>query len=149
MKREIAALHARAFCHATEDSVKVRAAIANAFGECELQVQQTEGYHGNAISILECSIQDDAGILGFFSKLADDDIGQLLKTLDERVDEDCHLFLKVDKQSAYQGLITLSSGEDVLSVRAKVRSFPAKRELAVEAAREYLNGVLERKRANG
>ena len=149
MRREITALHIRAFSHATEDIVKVRAAVTNAFGDCELHVHQTEGHHGNPISIIECSLQDASSILGFFSKLSDEDIDHLIRTLDERTDDDCHLFFKLDKQSAYQGSIKLSSGEDVLSVRAKVRSFPAKRELAVEAAREYLMGVLEHRRARG
>lgn len=148
VKRDLGVLHARTFCHATEDIVKVRTAMANAFGACELHVQETEGHHGNPISILECSMQDADGVLEFFSKIGDDDLQQLLRTLDERVDDGCHLFLKIDKQSAYQGDIRLSSGEDVLSVRVKVRSYPAKRELAVEAASEYLLGVLERRKAS-
>lgn len=147
VKRDLGVLHARTFSHATEDIVKVRTAMENAFGECDLQVQETEGHHGNPISIIECSLQDADAILEFFSKLGDADIDHLLKTLDERVDDDCHLFLKVDKQSAYQGRIKLSSGEDVLSVRVKVRSFPAKRELAIAAAGDYLLGVLERGKA--
>ncbi len=147
MKREISALHARALCHATEDFGKVQEAMRNAFGDCGLQVRETEGHHGNPIIIIECTVQDAGGILGFFSKLSDADLHQLLETLEERVDEDSHLFLKVDKQSAFKGRITLSSGEDVLSVRAKVRSFPARRELAVEAAKEYLRGVLGSRKA--
>lgn len=145
MKSEISALHARAFCHATEDFERVRAAMANAFGECELQTHRTEGHHGNPIVILECTIQDAGGILGFFSKLSDEDIRELLRTVEDRVDDDSHLFLKIDKQSAFKGDFKLSSGEDVLSIRAKVRSFPARRELAIEAAREFFTTMLGRR----
>lgn len=148
MKRGISALYARTFCHATEDIDKVRAALTNAFGDCDIEVHWTAGHHGNPLSVLECSVQDGAGIFAFFSKLAEDDMRQLLRTLDERIDGDCNLFLRVDKQLAYQGIIKTASGEDVLSVRAKVQSFPARRENAVEAAGEYLTGVLERVKAS-
>jgi len=131
-------LHARALCHATEDLDKVKTAIMNAVGEADLNITYGEGHHGNPIEILEAAIEVEDGIIGFFERFDRADIENLRRTLNARVDDGCNLFVKVDKQSAFKGLIKLGSGDDVISVRIKIRAFPARVALAQEVADEFL-----------
>ena len=142
MKKTFASLHARAFCHATEDLDKVKKAMENALGQTEIKVSKTEGVHGNPIAVLEASVVDSDGIAEFFGKLSEGDLSELLATLGERVDDGCNLFLRIDKQEAYKGLQRLATDGDVISIRLRVRAYPAKREIAYAAAKKYVEEEL-------
>lgn len=135
-------LHARALSHATEDPKKVERAMLNVFGDIELRTTRTEGHHGNPILVIEAHIADMRTIDGFFRRLTEEDVELLASTLARRIDEGCSLYLKLDKQRAFLGEIRLGSGDDVISVRAKVRAFPARCEVAQVAVLGYLKELL-------
>ena len=137
MKGIFAVLHARAICHATEDLDKVKSTLENTFGKTEIDVSQTEGHHGNPIIILEVVTRDIDVIDGFFSRLNDSDIDEILASLRSRMDDGCNLFIRIDKQAAFNGDIRLGRSDDVISVRIQVRTFPSKYEIASSAVREY------------
>ncbi len=139
-------LHARALCHATEDLDRVKTAMVNVMGDVEMRVSKTEGHHGNPIVILEAAVEDARAIDGFFARVSDEDLEELIGSLERRVDDGCNLFLKLDKQDAFAGRAHLGAGDDVISVRAKARVFPAKREIAKEALEEYLRKALDSRR---
>ena len=138
MKRIFSVLHARTFCHATEDLCRVKTALENAVGKSEIRISRTEGHHGNPIFILETTLEEWDGMDGFFSRLGKEDIEELLSSLSSRIDESCDLFIRLDKQSAFKGETKLGRNDDVISVRIHVRSYPSKREIAASAVREYL-----------
>ena len=142
MKKPFAVLHARTFCHATEDFERVKSALENAVGKSETKISKTEGHHGNPIVIIETAVEGMDGIDMFFSKLSRTDVGELLSSLSSRIDDSCDLFVRIDKQAAFKDEIRLGRDDDVISVRIRVRSFPAKREAAYMIVREYLEGVL-------
>jgi len=142
VRKPFAVLHARTFCHATEDLERVRSALENAVGKSEINISKTEGHHGNPIVILEAAVEGMDGIDRFFSKLSRIDVGELLSSLRSRIDDSCNLFVRIDKQAAFKDEIRLGRDDDVISVRVRVRSFPAKREAAYMIAKEYLEGVL-------
>lgn len=146
MSGVFSSLHARALGHATEDLDRVKAAMVNVMGEVELRVSRTEGHHGNPIIILEAAIEDAKVIDGFFARISDRDMEALIESLEKRVDDGCNLFLKLDKQDAFAGRSRLGAGDDVISVRAKARVFPAKREIAMDALGEYLRTALASRR---
>lgn len=141
MNRPFGALHARTFCHATEDLGRVRAALENALGKHELRTLRTEGHHGNPITILETTVEDTDAIDEFFSRFGAADLDELLSSLGSRIDDDCNLFLRIDKQAAFKEEIRLGRNDDVIMVRVRVRSFPAKHEIALATAREYLESM--------
>jgi RNA binding exosome subunit len=64
----------------------------------------------------------------------------VIAELDERVDENCSLFLRLDKQAAFGGDVRLGEG---ITLRSKVEAYPAKRETAVENAREALTELVD------
>lgn len=143
MNRPFAGLHARAFCHATEDLDKVKTALQNTVGEADIRISRTEGHHGNPITIVETSVEMMREISSFFERLEKDDLRLLLETLPSRVDDGCNLFIKIDKQAAYSGRIRMKRNGDVVSVRAKVRAFPATSEVAQATARAFLESLLQ------
>ena len=64
----------------------------------------------------------------------------MIDELDQRVDDNCALFLRLDKQAAFRGEVRLGSG---ITVRAKVEAYPAKQATAVENARETLTRLAD------
>jgi RNA binding exosome subunit len=133
------------FCHATEDLEKVQRALLNTIGDAEVQITRTEGHHGNPITIVEASVESIEEISRFFDKLAPDDLRFILDTLSIRVDEGCNLFIKIDKQAAYEERIRLGSNEDIISIRLKVIAFPAKCEIAQGTTRTFIDGIVLKK----
>jgi RNA binding exosome subunit len=133
------ALHARTFCHATEDLDRVRTALENAVGACEIRITKTEGHHGNPILVLEATIEEKKGIDEFFSSLGEENIEEILSSLSSRMDESCNLFIRLDKQAAFKGEMRLGS-VDVISVRIRVQSYPSRSDISASSVQQYFLG---------
>jgi len=119
--------------------------MRNTIGDAEIQIARTEGHHGNPITIVESSVKSIEEIARFFEKLAADDLRFVLDTLSTRVDEGCNLFLKIDKQSAYEEHIRLGHNDDVISIRIKVIAFPARCDIAQGATRTFIDSIVLKK----
>jgi len=130
----------RAFCYATEDDKRVEQALRTFLPEeVEIERAESEGYHGDRIVVLSCRVETADEMRHVLSKVAElPDSDRLLSELDERVDDNCSLFLRFDKQSAYRGEVALGEG---VTFRAKVEAYPAEKEAAVENAREALSAL--------
>jgi RNA binding exosome subunit len=134
-------LHARTLSHATEDLEKVKLALLTAVGSDDITVSRTDGLHGNPIVVLESHVDDDETIHRFFDRLSSDDLGEILRTLEARMDDKCNLFIKLDKQAAFNGTVKLGRNDDVVSVRLRVRAFPAKLSIASAIVIEFIGGL--------
>lgn len=141
-------LELRTFCHATESEEKVRKALAFVSDGREVTVVHSEGYHGNKILIMECVISRKADIRAFFRRLSASDLKALLDTMDNRMDEDGQFFFRLDKQKAFLEEMVLFTGDDCIHVRAKVESYPKRREKALENAKSMLQELIERAPGN-
>jgi len=98
--------------------------------------EESEGHHGDRIVVRSARVEDADGVRHVLDRLADaPEFDRLLDELDERVDGNCSLFVRLDKQAAFRGEVRLGRG---ITLRAKVEAYPAKREAAVENAREAL-----------
>ncbi|MCQ4152652.1 MAG: exosome subunit [Archaeoglobi archaeon] len=139
MKGKIEWIKVSAVVHSTESREKVSQAIANLFPfEFEIQVSRASGHYGNPLEFLEVELKNSSEIKSFwknFVKLLEDQREILLNTLDERLDAQNILHIRLDKQKAYLGKIELSS-VDPIAVKVKLVVYPAKREKALEFARE-------------
>ena len=127
----------RTFCYATEDEKRVEDAL-RAFlpEEFEIDRMQNTGHHGDRIVVLSARVETADEMRHILDRLAElDDIDRILDELDERVDDNCSFFLRLDKQDAFKDEIDLGAG---ITLRAKVEAYPAKHEAAVENAREAL-----------
>jgi len=137
----------RTFAYATEDEKRVEQALRALLpDEYELERETTAGFHGDRIVVLSARVENADDVRHVLSRLAElPDVDAVLADLDARVDEDCSLFLRLDKQAAFRDDVELGAG---ISLRAKVEAYPAKREAAVENAREALATLRdERERA--
>ena len=127
----------RAFCYATEDDKRVEDALRTYLPEdFEIERTKSEGHHGDRILVLSARVEnadDVRHVLDRVRELSDlDDFGD---ELDERVDDNCSFFVSLDKQDAFRGEVSLGQG---ITLRAKVEAYPAKKDAAVENAREAL-----------
>ncbi|RXK51296.1 RNA-binding protein [Halorientalis pallida] len=134
----------RAFCYATEDEKRVAGALRNFLPEeFEIERATSEGHHGDRIVVLSARVERADEMRHVLDRLSDlDTAQQLADELDERVDDNCSLFLRLDKQAAFGGDVRLGDG---ITVRAKVEAYPATKEKAVENAREALETFIAEK----
>jgi hypothetical protein len=127
----------RTFCYATEDEKRVEAALRTYLPEeYEIDRQVTTGHHGDRIVVLSARLENADDVRYVLDRLIEiPDYDTFLDELDERVSDDCSLYLTLDKQAAFRGDARQGNG---ITLRAKVEAYPAKREAAIENAREAL-----------
>jgi RNA binding exosome subunit len=127
----------RAFSYATEDDKRVAEALRTFLPEeVEIDRTSTEGYHGDRIVVLSARTERADDVRVVLDRLADlEEVDRVIGELDERVDENCAVFLTLDKQAAYRGEVALGDG---LMLRGKIEAYPAKKETAVSNLRESL-----------
>jgi RNA binding exosome subunit len=127
----------RAFCYATEDEARVEAALRTFLPEDHpVERAESEGHHGDRILVLSARVESADGMRHVLGRLAAaDGVERVREELDQRVTENCELFVALDKQAAFQGRPALGDG---LKLRAKVEAYPAEKAAAVENAREAL-----------
>jgi RNA binding exosome subunit len=128
----------RAFCYATEDEKRVEGALRTFLPEdVDLDRATSEGHHGDRIVVLSARVERADEMRHVLARLSEiDEAATLVAELDERVDDNTSLFLRLDKQAAFNGRPALGSG---ITFRAKVEAYPATKDAAVENAREALD----------
>lgn len=122
----------RVFAHATEDAEKVLTAVRNilpvALSEDAIfQKTLLTGHHGNPIVLFETKLVDKQALIGVLRK-----IGVGLTVLDkETLENDLklylekrNLYLRFDKQFAFQGEVRLSQNDPIhFKIHFKNKSF--------------------------
>lgn len=127
----------RTFCYVTEDKKRVEAALRRFLPEeFDLDRVENSGHHGDRIVVLSARVENADGMRVVLDRLADlDAIDRVVDELEDRVDDNCSFFLRLDKQAAFNSRVRLGKG---ITLRAKVEAYPAKHETAVENAREAI-----------
>lgn len=139
MKGKIEWIKVSAVVHSTESREKVSQAIANLFPfDFEIKVSKALGHYGNPIEYLEIELNKNHLIKEFWKNLLNllgDKKEILINTLNERLDMQNILHIRLDKQKAYLREIEFSSADPV-AIKVKLVVYPAKREKVLEFARE-------------
>ena len=132
----------RAFSYATEDVKRVEQALYALLPEdVELERNENVGHHGDRIVVLSARVETADEMRHVLDRLSElDDLDRVLDELDDRIDDNCALFLRLDKQAAFRDEVRLGPG---ITVRTKVEAYPAKKEKAVENARETLSRLAD------
>ena len=130
----------RTFCYATEDEKRVEEALGTFLpDEVEIERVENEGHHGDRIVVLSARVENADEIRHVLARLASlSEIDRVIDQLDERVDDNCSMFLRLDKQAAFGGDVRLGEG---ITLRAKVEAYPAKKPNAVANAQEALESI--------
>ena len=131
----------RTFCYATEDEKRVEQALRTFLPErdgepFDLERTESEGHYGDRILVFSARVENADDVRHVLSRLADlESFDDLIDELDERVTENTELFLRLDKQAAFEGDVRLGDG---ITFRGKVEAYPAKKDKAVENAEDVL-----------
>lgn len=144
----IGKIEARAHCRSTEIKERVVSAvlalIPESFREDQaVSVTRTEGQAGDLILVVEMLVEKQkicAQILDYlFDQLSSSNRIWIVNSLEERLDERCTLFLRIDKQAAFLGRIEIATGPDVISLHIHIRDYPrCERENAREMIEKHL-----------
>ncbi len=127
----------RAFSYATEDDRRVERALRTFLpDDVELERTTSTGHLGDPILVLSARVERADEVRHVLGRLAEaEDFDRIEAELDDRVTDNCELFVRLDKQAALSGEVRLGDG---ITLRAKVEAYPAKRETAVENAGDAL-----------
>jgi hypothetical protein len=129
----------RAFAQATEVEDRVLKAMKFASGSDTISVTSTEGHFGNSLTVFEVELTKSGDMKRFLARMREARIPEKLAGQeDERTDEDCAFHFRLDKQKVYLEELTLATGKDVIDVRLKIGTYPARRESAVKAISDWL-----------
>ncbi|HID16244.1 MAG TPA: hypothetical protein EYP16_05535 [Candidatus Atribacteria bacterium] len=124
-KFNVSEIKIEAFSHVTEDPKKVEKAMLALIPEdlqasIKIRRSRVEGYYGNPILIMKISVRDGEFIRRIVehvtSKLDSLDKKFLESTFDLRVNRSKNLYMRFDKDDAYNGKLTLSDSSDVVKV---------------------------------
>ena len=133
----------RTFVYGTEDEDKVMTAISYLFPNPLPEKAINEDHFGNKIIVLTDKItkkRTNKDIVSFLNdNLSDEDKETLKEELGRRMDEKGNLFLRFDKQSAYDESLKLTYSGDAIHVKIKIASYPVSKENAIEVAYKLFN----------
>ncbi len=127
----------RAIARSTESEDRVKAALSIFLSGEEIETVIAEGYFGNPILILQAHIKGkncNKFIELLNSRLSENELKRLKNELCERIDDNCVLHIRFDKQAAYKGAIKPATTSDTITAQLKLKAFPARRERAIAVA---------------
>ena len=140
-RSSIAFIDISLFAHATEDEDKVMQAAQNLFPKkysdnITFRRQNLHGHHKNPIVLFEARIKDKEIIQAFIKNLSSNlsiiDKQNVLEEIGRYVEKGS-LYLRLDKQAAYQGNFRLCTADPI---RVRIRFRKSKLEDIVQICRE-------------
>ncbi|MFZ3383032.1 MAG: RNA-binding domain-containing protein [Candidatus Methanoperedens sp.] len=127
----------RASVHATESDDRVKTALSLFLFNSKINETQTEGHFGNPITLLQGQVRgkDYKRFIDLLkSSLPEYELEKLRNERCERIDEECCLHIRFDKQAAFEGKIRLATTADTITAKIKLKAYPANYENAIVAA---------------
>ncbi len=134
-------IRVQAFCYATERQELLEETMAELLGTDEFTEDVSDGEHGETMLILEARLTKQKQYDALFAKLGADIRGWIREDIGNRVDEDCMLYLRLDKQKAVQGVYEVAHHGDVISITGKVQSHPARKDVAESNVIGFLDSL--------
>lgn len=144
-------IYLRTSAQATEDPEKVRSALklllpppGRSAKKDSTMVHEivTTGYHGNPIILMEAELNRNKDCQYVFDRIREHlgpaGISRLATELENRVDDDCNLYIRFNKQEAYMGKLITTAKSDSILVRIKIKAYPARADNAIQIARSLL-----------
>lgn len=135
-------MRVQTFCYATERKDLLEETMELLLGDAdEFSEDESESEHGNTMTILEAKLTHQRQYRTLFSNLGKDVCDFIIKDVDNRIDEDCVFYLRLDKQKAVLGEYVPAHHGDVIAITGKVQSHPARKEVATRNLKEFLAGL--------
>lgn len=136
-------LMASAYVHATEEEDRVRAALDTVCPVGETQRDEIRAEHGNRLVRLVRRTGDGKAIRAVWVAWEHAGVVAALRdSIDERLDEDGVVHLRLGKQQAYGRALALAAtaGGDLVDVQLKLKAYPASPEELHRVARALVFG---------
>ena len=137
-------LRIETFCYATEKEERVSQTFRDLVGTDEFQTDVSESEHGNQMLILQHMATKQREMDEIFSRLGKELLQELSDDLENRIDEDCVFYTRLDKQRAVCGEYRVAHHGDVISITGKVASNPARKEVAMDNMTQFLKKLIDR-----
>lgn len=144
-------IHLRTIAQATEDPEKVRSALKLLLpppgqlakkNSITVHDTVTTGYLGNSIIVMEAELKKNKDCQYVVDRIREHlgpaGISQLAAELPQRVDDDCTLYIRFNKQEAYLGKLMTTTKSDSILVRIKIKAYPARADKAIQVALSLL-----------
>ena len=135
-------LRVETFVYATEREDLVKETFSSLVGTGEFQTEISESEHGNSMLILQFMASRQKEMDAVFGALGRRVLSDLADDLENRIDDDCVFYTRLDKQKAVQGEWAIAHHGDVISITGKVSSNPAKKDIAGANMRNYLGSFI-------
>jgi RNA binding exosome subunit len=129
----ISRIETRAYSRGTEIIERVTEAVLNLYPEdmrdsVKITTESIESHRNTKIIVILTFIESkrlcEQAFTWIVKRLSEKDRRVLRSTLSQRLDDQCVLFLRIDKQASYLGETRLASDSDVISVRVHLREYP-------------------------
>ncbi len=130
------------FCYATEKEDLVTETFGDLIGTNEFQKDIVESEHGNTMIVLQYMMTKQKEMDALFTRLGTNLLEQYLSDLDDRIDEDCVFYTRLDKQKAVCSEYAVAHHGDVISITGKIASNPARKEIAEINMTQFLRKLL-------
>jgi len=139
-------LQLRAIIHSTENPDRVKKALGTVLPEgAEILKENIFGHYGNVMRVLTSTVKDKTEanrvLRSVLARLEPGERDTVKEELPRRIDDECCLHLRIDKQQAYAGNVRLARGDDCIYLRAKLECYPARHNAAVAVAGGLFNGT--------
>lgn len=136
------------FVKPKEDENKIAKALTNLIPleiekeKIKMHKTVAEGLVSSKIIILEITLEKErhtTKMIEFLkTKLTQEDLDKL-RNQDNRIDEECTFFLRLDKKKALEQIYELTDGGECFHIKMSIAAFPKKREVAVELAKKIFS----------
>ena len=137
-------LRIETFCYATEKEDLVSQTFRDLVGTDEFQTDVSESEHGNQMLIMQHMVTKQKEMDEIFARLGKELLQDLMDDLENRIDEDCVFYTRLDKQKAVCGEYRVAHHGDVISITGKGASNPARKEVAMENMSQFLKKLIDR-----
>ena len=144
-KLKIRQIILRTHVHATESVEKVLSIFKNLFLQeltsKEIRVDNCSGTYGQRITNIEVNLITKKFIQPMMTQLgemlSDQDKLTLTSEFSQRLDQKYKLYLRIDKQQAFQGRITLATTADAIQMIIAIQNKSPMNPLSVEIVKNY------------
>jgi RNA binding exosome subunit len=120
----------RAFVASTEEEERVREALSLFVPPASISSNVVTGHYGNRMEILEAVLNKKQG-KAFFQRFREElsplELELLRQEAPRRVDQECKLHFRLDKQAAYRGEVRLTASGDAIQVCTHLEAYPPER----------------------
>lgn len=108
----------------------------------QLKESTSTGLTNNTITVLEVKLEKTRHTKAFITNLKQN-LGQeqinLLREQENRLDENCNFFLRLDKQDLLHSKYTLTDEGNCFHIKMSMAAFPKKRENALKVVKEIFS----------